>query len=201
MRARAEREARIEHDVERVGARWLAPGRHDPEIIRDANRLELRLRGAHPILVGHCERLERGHGTAERSRGAAQQRDGIGICTKRRQSRERPPLRIRRVRLAEACRLGVGSRVRVGGVYGQRARLEQRIGPAIGVGAVDVEAHCTKAQVAQSVGPLERSGGRSDNASASPQSRGAGPFGPRLGGRLARCAHAACLRFASRSSR
>ena len=59
MRPRPEREPRIEREIDRGGIDRLAPRRDDPEPVRDPERRELRLRRAHPVGVGHLERLVR----------------------------------------------------------------------------------------------------------------------------------------------
>ena len=82
MRAGAEREARVEHEVDRVAA----PGGvdqvgHDPQVVLDADRAELRLREAHPVLLGDAGRAPR---TAARRRArcaaaaSAASRVGVG---------------------------------------------------------------------------------------------------------------------------
>jgi hypothetical protein len=53
MRAGAKGQARVEPDDLLRLCRRLVPGRHDPELRRDLDRRELRLRQPHPVLLGH----------------------------------------------------------------------------------------------------------------------------------------------------
>ncbi len=69
MRAGAEREAGIEAQHERPRIGHHGPRRHDPEIRRDLDRAELRLRGAHPVLLGDRKR-SRAAGTGSPSPAA-----------------------------------------------------------------------------------------------------------------------------------
>ena len=53
MGAGAKGQTRIQTDHLLRLRRRLVPARHDPELLRDVHRRELRLRQAHPVLLGH----------------------------------------------------------------------------------------------------------------------------------------------------
>ena len=75
MRARAKSQARVQaHDLTRA-VRHFVPGGHDPKTGSHFNRRELRLRQAHPVLLGH--RVKRGHGAAREKVLRGQQTGGF----------------------------------------------------------------------------------------------------------------------------
>lgn len=122
MRAGAKGEARVKPDHFGGGRRHFVPGGHDPETLGDRHRLELRLRQAHPVLLGHgfdlqylaaCKEVLQGQQTRELVR--------IGLAAKQRHhARARPALRWRRqAGFAKQGALGIGVGI---GVFDRDAR-------------------------------------------------------------------------------
>jgi hypothetical protein len=60
VRTRSEGEPGIELEIDRIGIDGLVPRGDDPQLLRDLLRRELRLRRAHPVMVGDVERLAGG---------------------------------------------------------------------------------------------------------------------------------------------
>ena len=118
------------------GSRRLAPRRHDPEVVGDPDRPELRLRRAHPVLLGD------GVGLVRRAAASATRADAARSAARRsapaaNSADERAtPARARRAGspgLAVQRRLAGGAGGGIGDVDRQRARVEQRVGPGVGV--------------------------------------------------------------------
>jgi hypothetical protein len=85
---------RIEPEHERVGLRRLAPRGHDPELVADRDRAELRLREPNPVAVGDRARLVQRHGRVDRARHFAEGRVDIGAFREQRlDARDRPERR------------------------------------------------------------------------------------------------------------
>ena len=131
MRAGAEREARIDAQVDGGRVRQLAPGRHDPQSRRDLDRLELRLRCPHPIGLGHDTEFVR----AERAclavnaiaQGLPQRFDVFGrhvAVEERCDAAIGPALRQRHPRFAKDRLLGIAFGVQVGNIHCQCAGLK-----------------------------------------------------------------------------
>ena len=124
-----------------AGSTGVAPRRHDPEPVGDPERRELRLRRAHPVLLGHVEGLVRRQHLA----GARPVRPAPP------RGRSRPEnSAVNRLTGQPAAAGAPGSPysgassggfgARVGDVDGERAGLQQRVRPGVGGGGVGVEA-------------------------------------------------------------
>ena len=130
MRARAERQARVQpHDA--LGLwRCLMPTRHDPELRRDLDRRELALRQAHPVLLRHSlDGLDVHVGRPVLGQDQRRGFGGLGFGGEERLDDRALPSSLgrRHAGLAEQGLLGVG--VGVGILHGHRegVDLHQRI--------------------------------------------------------------------------
>jgi hypothetical protein len=131
VRAGAKGEARVKPDHFGGGRRHFVPGGHDPETLGDRHRLELRLRQAHPVLLGHGLDLQ--HLAACKEVLQGQQTRGlvrIGLAAKQRHhARARPALRWRRqAGFAKQGALGIGVGIGVFDRDAQGFKRLQRVG-------------------------------------------------------------------------
>ena len=116
VRAGAKSQPRVQPDHLPRLSRRLVPGRHDPKFGRDIHRGELRLRQAHPVLLGH--RAD-GHQMATREKVLRhqQRRRLAGCCLGREQGHHARALPAglgrRHARLAKQGLLGRSLRVSV----------------------------------------------------------------------------------------
>jgi hypothetical protein len=142
VRAGAERESRIEAQVERVRARRGGPRRHDEEVGRDLDRPELRLRLADPVFVGDRIGLVLRDAKRNVRRCLAHDVvDGSIAVEQRDDTRELPQRRWRLARLAEHGSFLRGAREGIGDVDRKCAGLEERIRPDVCVSGSNVEAN------------------------------------------------------------
>lgn len=135
MAAGAEGQARIEFQNHggRVGR--VVPRRHDPDLLADADRLELGLRQPHPILICHVAQRVRRCLDAERIRRSQHHQRGVGFLVEQGHHARAVPRELgglqswlSKERLL-VRRIGVGVFHR----YRQRAEVEQCIGPGFGL--------------------------------------------------------------------
>ncbi|KAG0194138.1 hypothetical protein DFQ28_001275 [Apophysomyces sp. BC1034] len=103
MTASAESESRIELQYHRIMPRRLVPRRHHPDSLADVNRLELRLREPHPVLLLD---VPNGEGRLHTQagfvcRGGEQHRGILPRCKQRDDARVRPRVIRCEARLAE----------------------------------------------------------------------------------------------------
>jgi hypothetical protein len=140
MRSRAECHARVEAQHERAGHRRRMPRRHDPQVVFDANGGELRLRGAHPVLLGDGTELGSRQRETDRVTGCAQRFVRVGILREQRRHACQRPQRRFAAGLRIYRRLPVRAGMRIGQVDRQRPGCEQRVGPRLGGGGRGIEA-------------------------------------------------------------
>jgi len=91
MASGAECQSGIEPQIDRIGVDRLTPAGYDPQAGRDANRLELLLGLAYPVVVGNRGYGVRGHRRTQRGAYPNQGITGIGVVREqRRESAHRP---------------------------------------------------------------------------------------------------------------
>ena len=142
MAARAECEDRVDFEDQRVGIRGFVPARHDPDVLADVDRLELRLREAHPVGVRdgarrECRRLLQADG----GRSLGHDRGLVGILVRQRDDAAVVPGGFLRhhARFAEQGLFVFRAFVRVFHRDRQRARFHQGVGKPLGVLACDLD--------------------------------------------------------------
>ena len=130
MRPGAKSHARIEHEHDGIGVRCFVPRRNNPQALRNTDRVELRLRQLHPVLLGDFLQRERRNVLETNRFGAGgEQLVRIGSDIEQRDdSRAFPARRGDRTGLAELRRLTVGAGVGVFNTGRERAGFEQGVG-------------------------------------------------------------------------
>ena len=137
--AGAKRQARIQLQIDGVRVGRFVPGGGDPQPVRNADRVELRLGGAHPVLLGDFFHLPAGGGHAALAGGGGDQQRHILRRVEQRQDAAGAPHAVHRLAGFAKNRLfGVGAG---GGVFNrrrQRAQVHQRVGEFFRHGGIGV---------------------------------------------------------------